>query len=188
MTTPPGAPQDSFAMSFIYTHLTDNTDKEFQMNELTGLDTTWKWKETKKTLVREGYHAPIHDFHMMDKNGTDVTDILFADGYKLVFVSYDLEKANSNSFEKLGKLSKEWYEQKKLPFFGLTNATWEKIETVRHENNMMMDFYTMDAIPLKMMVRSNPGLVLMNKNVIVKKWSSYNLPSMMQLEKLMNGN
>jgi hypothetical protein len=44
----------------------------------------------------------------------------------------------------------------------------------------------MDAIPLKSMVRSNPGIILLKKNVVVKKWGAYNLPSFETVQKYMN--
>jgi hypothetical protein len=43
----------------------------------------------------------------------------------------------------------------------------------------------MDDIPLKSMVRSNPGIILLKGNVVVKKWSAYQLPSRETLQKLM---
>jgi len=35
------------------------------------------------------------------------------------------------------------------------------------------------------MVRSNPGLLLLKKDVVVKKWSSYNIPTIEEVKKLM---
>ena len=186
MTIPAGAPTDSFEVRLVYTHLTDNTVKEFSLKEIGALDSTWKWKETINKKIREGYKPPIHDFHIVDASGAEQTDMFLSDGYKLVFVSYDLNKAHQEAFRKIGRLAEDWSKNTKFKFWGLTNASSAETEKLRHDNNWMIDFYTVDATPLKMMVRANPGILLINKNIVVMKWSSYNVPSFQQVQKYMN--
>lgn len=53
---------------------------------------------------------------------------------------------------------------------------------------MPFAYYNMDAIPLKSMVRSNPGVMLLKGNLVVKKWGAYNLPTYETLQKYMSGN
>jgi hypothetical protein len=49
----------------------------------------------------------------------------------------------------------------------------------------MYEYYTMDPTPLKSIVRSNPGVLLLKGNTIVKKWSSYAIPSYETVKKYM---
>ena len=45
----------------------------------------------------------------------------------------------------------------------------------------------MDATPLKSIVRSNPGLVLLKDNVVIKKWSAYGIPTFDKVKLYMEG-
>ena len=45
-----------------------------------------------------------------------------------------------------------------------------------------VSYAQMDELTLKTIVRSNPGLLLLNKGTIQNKWSSRNLPSVSKLD------
>lgn len=40
-----------------------------------------------------------------------------------------------------------------------------------------MEFFYADAVPLKSMVRANPGLILLKNGTIINKWPASALPS-----------
>jgi len=52
----------------------------------------------------------------------------------------------------------------------------DQIEDFRHANQTAYPFYTADDILLKTIVRSNPGVVLLKKGVVVHKWHYKQLP------------
>jgi hypothetical protein len=47
----------------------------------------------------------------------------------------------------------------------------------------MLEVFYADAVPLKSMVRSNPGLILLKDGIVIKKWPSSALPDYNQLAK-----
>ena len=49
---------------------------------------------------------------------------------------------------------------------------------------MFDEVYYGDELELKSMVRSNPGLMLMNKGVILDKWSKIDFPYAEEINKL----
>lgn len=180
---------DVFENNFIYTYLPTGADSSINEARLKaiyheGTDTLYKYKDRETKLVHEGKKAPIHDFIISDKDGNDVTLSFFADDYKLVFTSYDLKNSNRGAFPRIAKLSDEWRKLGK-DFWGLTNSLEPETEAVRHDFQMYIDFYNLDATPIKMMVRSNPGLLLIKKDVVIHKWSSYNIPNIEEVKNLM---
>ena len=180
---------DVYENNFIYTYLPTGADSSINEARLKaiyheGTDTLYKYKDRETKLVHEGKKAPIHDFIISDKDGNDVTLSFFADDYKLVFTSYDLKNSNRGAIPRIAKLSDEWRKLGK-DFWGLTNSLEPETEALRHDFQMYVDFYNLDATPIKMMVRSNPGLLLIKKDVVIHKWSSYNIPNIEEVKKLM---
>ncbi len=157
---------DVFENTFIYTYLPTGADSSINEDRLKvlyreGIDSLYKYKDRKTVRIHEGKKAPIHDFVIKDKDGNDVTQSFFMDGYKLVLTSYDLKTTNIAAFTKISKLSDAWRKEGK-EFWGLTNSLDAETEKLRHEQQLYVDFYNLDATPIKMMVRSNPGLLLIN--------------------------
>jgi uncharacterized membrane protein YphA (DoxX/SURF4 family) len=181
---------DIYSSKFVYTYLPTGADSVIDEARLKalykqGIDSLYKWKKTMDpALIHEGVHPPVHDFIIKDETGNDVTLSFFADDYKLVMTSYDLNKVSRPVLEKFAKLSDDWRKTGK-EFWGLTNSEHQVTEKVRHDNQLFIDFYTLDATPIKMMVRSNPGLMLIKKDKVIKKWSSFALPTMEQVKTFM---
>ncbi len=185
---------DVYENTFVYTYTPTGADSTINEERLKALyrefpdtkvlDSLYKYKDRKTVKVHEGVKAPIHDFIIKDKDGNEVTQSFFADDYKLVLTSYDLNKSNKAAFKKIAKLSDDWRKIGK-EFWGLTNGLDAETEELRHDYQLFVDFYNLDATPIKMMVRSNPGLLLIKKDVVIKKWSSYNFPSIEEVKALM---
>ncbi|MCY1554439.1 hypothetical protein D9M68_910130 [compost metagenome] len=46
---------------------------------------------------------------------------------------------------------------------------------------LLMEVFYADAVPLKSMVRANPGVLLLKNGVIIDKWHYHSLPSFDEL-------
>ena len=62
-------------------------------------------------------------------------------------------------------------------FFALTNTLYDENESYRHNHQVPYDFLTCDQIELKIIVRSNPGLVLLKNGVVIEKWAWRDVPN-----------
>jgi hypothetical protein len=185
MTRPEGAPLDSFLMVFIYEK--DGKQLELGVNELGTIDETYKFIDRKDKLIKAGYKVPIYDFKLYEElSGTEYTDSLLSDtvNYKLMIVQKDINESRNGSAQQLAALTTPFIQQG-YKVWGLTATPNHLVEPYRHEYELMYDYYMMDPTPLKSIVRSNPGVVLMKGNTIVKKWSSYAIPSYATLQKYM---
>jgi uncharacterized membrane protein YphA (DoxX/SURF4 family) len=182
MTIPEGMPTDSFAYSLVYKK--GDELKEFALDEITALDSTWQWVETKSRLIRRGYHPPIHDFSFTNKQGEDITDsILYDTSYVFLAVSHKLNKASTKGLENL-KSNFNFSRHNNYKFYLGTASTSEEIDFFTSQYQLPFDFYTADDIMLKTVVRSNPGLVLIKNGTIIKKWHYKDLPSKEELQQL----
>jgi uncharacterized membrane protein YphA (DoxX/SURF4 family) len=185
MTRPEGAPRDSFSMVFIYEK--DGKQLELGINELGNIDDTYTFVDRKDKLIKEGYKVPVFDFKLYEEtSGIEYTDSLLADtlGYKLIIVQKDLAGSIKGSGQQLAALTSPFVQQG-YKVWGLTATPHREVEPYRHEYQLMYDYYMMDPTPLKSIVRSNPGVVLMKGNTIVKKWSGYAIPTYATLQKYM---
>lgn len=183
MEYPEGAVRDSFEMVFIYEK--DGKPVEIGMNDIGKIDDSYKFIDRKDKLVREGYKPPIHDFKLYDAAGVEYTDsLLKGTGYKLIFVQKNIEESRKGLEPQIAALAETW-QQNGHEFWALTASPLNEVEIYRHEHQLAFPYFNMDATPLKSMVRSNPGLLLMKGNVVQKKWSAYNLPTYEVVQKYM---
>lgn len=185
MTRPEGAPTDSFQMVFVYEK--DGKQLELGMDQLGQIDETYKFVDRKDKLIREGYKVPVFDFKLYEEvSGVEYTDSLINDsmGYRLIIVQKDIHESIGGTGSQLAALTTPFIEAGNK-VWGLTATPNREVEPYRHEYQLMYPYYMMDLTPLKSIVRSNPGVVLMKGNTIVKKWSGYAIPSYATLQKYM---
>jgi len=180
---PPDAEKDIVEMIFTYEKGGQNF--EFNANNLPEDLDAYNFVDRKDKLIKEGFKPPIHDFKIFDGAGIEYTDSLFAnDTYKLVLVQTKIADSRKGTTQSIATLAEAW-KKNGYAFWALTSTNLEDASKYAIDNKLPYTYYNMDAIPLKSMVRSNPGIMLMKKNTIVKKWSSYNLPSYEVVKKYM---
>jgi len=59
----------------------------------------------------------------------------------------------------------------------LTSNSAEEAQAFSKNHKLLPEIFYVDGVPLKTMVRSNPGLLLMKKGVVINKWHYHNLPT-----------
>lgn len=171
MSTPEDAPLDEYRIVSVYEK--DGVEKEFVDPEYP--DETWTWVSTDSELVKKGYEAPIHDFMIETADGDDLTDQLMNNpGFTFMLVAYDLNKSNIDAQQKINELA-DYCMVHGHTFFCLTSSSNE-IENFKDNTEAYYDFYNMDEITLKTIIRANPGLVLIQDGTILGKLSYNDIP------------
>ena len=185
MTLPEGAKKDSVAMIFIYEK--DGKRLELGVNDIGQIDDTYTFIDRVDKVIVEGDKAPIHDFKLFDINGVDYTDsLLMQKGFRIILVQTHIAKSRNSMEPQLAQLAADC-QANGVGFWALTNTTLTEVEPYRHEHQLAFNYYNMDATPLKSIVRSNPGLVLLKDNVVIKKWSAYGIPTFDKVKLYMEG-
>jgi len=189
MVIPPGEKPDEFEIMY---HLKNkNTKEEKDMSDKDYLKTEiWKdnnWEiigEPIKRLVKKGYEPEIKDLVISDASGTDYTkEIIENPYYSLVFVAYDLKNTNESAIGKLNALAINATQQFNIRTVLLTSNAAQDAEAFVKKNNLFSEVFYADAVPLKSMVRANPGILLLKNGVIVNKWHNHNIPTFDQLSR-----
>lgn len=175
---PPGAKQDVFETILYYEK--DGVTKPFTTKTYPWQDSTWKWVKTENKLIQEGDKPKIHDFSITSAEGENLTNQVLEAPYALLVVAYDLTQASKDPQKQLSDLALE-AEKNKVLFMGLTATPPQQADRFRHEVQAMYPYHFCDETALKTMIRSNPGLMLLEKGVVKAMWAWRDLPTWAEL-------
>jgi len=173
MTIPEGMPADEYHSWVILEK--DGVIKEFPVNDYPWEDTTWIYRDTR-TVVIKGYTPPIHDFSITTAEGYDVTDEVLADeGYTFLLAAHRLNKSDRQAMERASAIA-GFCNEHGHGFYCLTASPQSEIEQLKTELGLTYDFCFTDEITLKTIIRANPGLVLLQKGIVIGKWHYNDMP------------
>jgi uncharacterized membrane protein YphA (DoxX/SURF4 family) len=183
MKIPAGALQDEFEI--IYTLKNKNTGEKKEINDKDYIatkiyaDTNWVLESSSEPkLIKEGYQPKIKDLNVFDSQGVTYTEEIFDNPYyNLVAVSWSLDKTNRKALGDINALAINTKENFNTRSVFLTSNSPKDAEVLVKELKLLPDVFFADAVPLKSMVRSNPGLMLLKDGVVIKKWPSSALPN-----------
>ena len=173
--------QQKFDVKIVY-------EKDGQTLELSAEDedpdSTWTYVETRRTPI-ETQHLATADFYVADADGEDVTEeILLADGYTLLLIIPDLMNADEGCVDKVNEVY-DYAQEKGWGFYCLTSSEDQGAQTYWNDHTgAEYMYYIAEERMLKTVVRGQPGLVLLQDGVIVKKWGNYNLPDDAELQEV----
>jgi hypothetical protein len=130
---------------------------------------------TDETVVlQEGYEPPILDFSI-SKNEIDYTNMVLDEEYAFLLVCYNINKTDNGQQENIN----DFYASSlmnNVPFFALSASSNEDLSKFKEANEIAYETYFTDETTLKTIIRSNPGLLLLNKGKIVGKWHHNDFP------------
>lgn len=189
MKIPEGAPLDIYEIRYSLKNKKSGetkqmTDKEYLETEI-WKDANWEIIGTPESkLIKKGFEPKIRDLKIADSQGTDYTsEIIQNPYYNLVIVAEQLNKANINAIGDLNALAINSAENYNIRTVLLTSASPDSMEVFRKRNKLVMEVFNADGVPLKSMVRSNPGLLLLKDGIVIDKWHFHMLPTYEKLEK-----
>ncbi len=172
MVLPPDAKKTITETTFIYKDNETGEELRLGMNDLTGGGIDYSkitFVDRIDKVIQKGDEVKCKDFYITDIEGTEVTESILTAEKVFLITSYDLDKANKKGFERLTNLAKE-AEGKGYQVVGITGSSLDDAEAFRHEVGLAIPFYNLDAVPIKTMNRSNPGLMLLENGTVKGKW------------------
>ena len=187
MKIPEGALPDEFLIIYQLKHKKTGETKTMSDKDYLKLE-IWKdgnWEvvgEPEKKLIKKGYEAKIKDLIISDDSGTDYTKELVENPfYNLIIVAYNLNDVNEEAIAKTNALALNAVEQFNIRSVILTSNSAKDAAVFSKKMKLFMEVFYADAVPLKSMVRANPGILLLKNGVIINKWHYHNLPSFDEL-------
>lgn len=172
-----------YVTDYVVKNKKSGEEKVVNSSEYMNIYQEWDYVEAKGEpyKIKDGYEPPIHDFNIFSEDGTDITyDILNDEALTLFVIAYDINHSDGGVQERLNEVYKAATAQG-VKVYGLSASSLEDIQTFKHEHQSLIDYYTCDAIVLKTIVRSNPGIVLLKKGTILKKWHHNDLPTFQEI-------
>lgn len=183
MITPPGAAPDVYEITYNLKNKSSGetksmTDKEYLKTQI-WKDTNWEISgDPVSKLIKKGFDLKIKDLKITDNQGTDYNqEILENPYYNLVIVAYNLSKTDAAGIGNLNALAINAAENYNIRTVLLTSNSAQDAELFSKKNKLVMEVFYADGIPLKSMVRANPGVLLLKNGVVINKWHFRNMPS-----------
>ncbi len=169
MQAPDNAATDIYETTFIYEK--NGLQKEFTLENYPKGDSTWKFVDQKTITISKGFKAPIHDFSIVNAQFEDITeDVLYNPGYTYILTMYDLSKTSREGALKAEKIYKK-IKDSGVKFYALTGSSDTDVQEFVNKTGVTFPFCKTDPTTIKTIIRANPGLVLIKKGTILRKWN-----------------
>ena len=115
----------------------------------------------------DGKIPPIHDFMLEDSQNDLAPQIVKMDKVMLVIMS-SLDKSDFEAFPEI-KIKADEALQKGYKVYGVSASFSDIIQMTKKEYQLPFEILFCDETTLKTMIRSNPGIIILNKGTIVEK-------------------
>ena len=114
-------------------------------------------------------------FSILNEYGDDFTDVLFDSEKLFVFVAPYLDELTEKDIKECQRIY-DFAVENGFNYLWITSVNPEYVHELQDKYYMFDEVYYGDELELKTMVRSNPGLMLMDNGVILDKWSKIDFP------------
>ena len=153
-------------IEYTWTFNVNGEEKKFVTNgAYPDVDGEYVGVETE--IIDEGYQPKILDFSI-ESGDEDLTTQFLNMDHLIMVVSSDLETAEKDGLDKLKAMSDEAL-KKGYTVIGLTASGDEEKQYIKDTYHLNFDFYLCDEKVLKTIVRSNPGVLKLDKGTIIQK-------------------
>ena len=189
MKIPPGAKPDEYEITYNLKNKKTGetkvmTDKEYLSSNI-WKDSSWEVVGTPENkLIKKGYEPPIKDLSIQDAQGNNYTNELLSNPYNsFIVVAYDLNHTNVEAIGKLNAMAANLIRDFNTRTIMLTSNSAKDAEAFAKKNHLVVEIFYADEVPLKSVVRANPGVLLMKNGVILNKWHYHSVPKYEDLVK-----
>ncbi|MDB5006506.1 MAG: DoxX family protein [Mucilaginibacter sp.] len=182
MKTPPGAKPDEFELTY---HLQNKKTGDTKVMTNTNYMKTGIWKDNnwqvvgnpESRLVKKGFSPKIVDLSIQDAQGNNYTKELLSNPfYNVIIVAYDLDKTDGEAINRLNALAINLSQNFNTRTVLLTSNSHQYAEAFSKQHHLLSEIFYADEVPLKSMVRANPGILLMKNGTVINKWHYHSIP------------
>ncbi|MEG1555476.1 MAG: DoxX family protein [Bacteroidales bacterium] len=184
---------------FVYLNLTDSTVMNLTEDELMtisdkipGFYEQYKYLDRKDSVISKLVRAKKDGFNMLDTAGSDhAFEILNVknEAPVMLLLIHDLDEVNEKGIKQpiLKKLVEDCQKQG-IVFVGLTNSSQAEIAKFKEMYHLTFPVYQNPIDPIKGpfmvrdAIRSNPGLILIQKGVVKDKWAWRDFPTYEEIQ------
>ncbi len=137
-------------------------------------DSIWMSQWEFVSQRQEGGNQSL-GFSILNEDGDDYTDVLYDTEKLFVFVAPYLDEITEKDIKECQRIY-DFANENGFNYLWVTSVNPEYVHELQENYYMFDEVYYGDELELKTMVRSNPGLMLMDNGVILDKWSKIDFP------------
>lgn len=162
-----------------YSYIMTRGGEEFKLEQYPDASEGYEYKDM--TLENPEAQPLITDFAVWNNEGDFTEEIL--QGAKLVVVVHFAGKADTDHINEINSLAGglEGAAQSMV----LTSSDQASFDAFRHTHQLAVPYYFADATLLKTMIRSNPGVILLQNGKVLKKWHHNDVPTTEEVKDLL---
>lgn len=182
MKIPPGAKPDEYEITYNLKNRKTGetkvmTDKDYTKSNI-WKDNNWEFVGKPETeLIKKGFTPKIIDLSIQDAQGNSYTKEVLSNPFNnLLIVAYNLDRTNLEAIGRLNALAASLIQNFNTRVILLTSNSPKDAEAFAKKNHLVMEIFYADGVPLKTMIRANPGVFLMKNGVILNKWHYHSVP------------
>jgi len=182
MSTPPGAKPDEYELTYNLKNKKTGATKTMTNTEYmkTGIWKDNNWEvigQPESRLVKKGFTPKIRDLAIQDAQGNDYTKELVSNPYNnIIVVANDLAKADEEAIGRLNAMAINLAQNFNTRTVMLTSNSHQYTEAYAKQHKLMFEIFYADGVPLKTMVRANPGVLLLKNGTVLGKWHYHSMP------------
>ena len=161
--------QKSIELYLTYQNKNTGEEQEFLSPHFPYQDSVWLSNWEYKSMREFNPNINAETVMFFDLEGNNATTEL------LLFVSHTvdaIDKEESNKIKHLLQVA----EKESLPVFLITASVGKKIDNFVEQNQIDVPVFLADDIDLKTIIRSNPGLILLENGTVINKWAGADFP------------
>lgn len=106
----------------------------------------------------------------------EISDAILAQDKIVLLISKKFDEANWKTLDKIKEIYAEC-QKKNIPFILITNTSREDINKFREENKIDIPAFVLDEIELKVISRSNPTVLVLDKAIVTGKYPFRSIPN-----------
>lgn len=164
--------------NFVYTFEKDG--QEIESAQYLSEDDGYKYVGHR--ITNEEQTIPkITDYNIWNEEIGDYTQESFV-GLKLFIVVYESGKANTSRMADIANLVGELGDE--VETIALTASAGDDFRAFLADHNLDIQFFYGDATVLKAMIRSSPGIMLLNDGTVLGKWHYNDVPTSEEVKAL----
>lgn len=183
MKIPPGALPDSTVITFVYDK--NGKEVEFTADKFPDdfNDQEYKFLKRYDKVVRKGTALPeIRDFSLTTESGTDTTEAILSDPqYQFLVFTNGSRQMGEGWKDNFNALHLELQKENIPVHFVTSNAANTKAWLQESLGNVPASILLCDATAIKTAARVNPTFYLVNRGIVMNKWSYADLVEAIRL-------
>jgi uncharacterized membrane protein YphA (DoxX/SURF4 family) len=171
-------------IDMVYTYKSKKTGeiKEFKNTWPQDYD-NWTYVDRKDVVIQKGDEPKCKDFAIKDANGSDYAASFFEEEeYLFLIIVPDLKKSAEDGFRKIVPVCEAALKDNRYVYL-LTGSVMAEVDAYKKHVKIPFEVFNTDGTPLKTIMRSNPGLLILKKGIVVAKYHYHEVPTYEELKK-----